>query len=260
VDSALEIRSPVAGRERMLCPCCGETISLRVSACSCGARFVGKPLDTDPIKVKRLEPALTSLLLVAVITTASLIFTKWFALGGLIVIWSAWRALRLARVNPEWYGGRRIAASVFGVAVIATVSAGVVALSLLPRYLENRKIRQAAATRAEMHHMASLLEDFKCTHGSYPRNAADIKTYFEESLPADYWDKNISYHSYTNGIADKDASLLGVAGLALNNFELRSAGPDGVEGTEDDLIMRDGVFLTSAEARRQPVPRSFSSR
>jgi hypothetical protein len=45
-----------------------------------------------------------------------------------------------------------------------------------------------------------------------------------------------------------------------STFELHSAGPDGIEGTDDDIIMRDGVFYTSAEIKKLPAVRTSSDR
>jgi len=239
----------------MLCPCCGISISVDVKACTCGARFVGRPLDDKPAIVPRLGPSMTAVLLLAVVTTAALVFTKWLAFAAVVVIWSANRALCLSRRDPALYGGRRTALATLTVSVLASLILGTVGAFQIPRYFENRKIRQIAATRARMHHVASLLEEYKRVQGSYPRDAQEINRVLNERLPADYWDKSLKYQGYTTAIADNNANLLTVAGLSLNDFELRSAGPDGVEGTDDDVIMRDGVFLTAAEARKQPMPR-----
>src|SRR5262249_41415444 len=168
---------------------------------------------------------------------------------------SASRAFRLARREPQLYGGRRTALATLTITVLASIVAGSIASVQVPPYFENRKLRQIAATRAQTHHVRGLLEEYKRVQGSYPRDAQEIKRVLSESLPADYWERSLKYQGYTTMIADKNTSLLGVAGLALNDFELRSAGPDGIEGTDDDVIMRDGIFLTSAEARKQPMPR-----
>jgi hypothetical protein len=110
-----------------------------------------------------------------------------------------------------------------------------------------------------MHRVASILEEYKRLHGSYPRNVQEVSQVLNGALPADYWEKKIAYQS-TSAIAETNTSRFVVGGLAPNNFELRSAGPDGIEGTDDDLIMSDGLFLTAAEARRLALPRKAPSR
>src|SRR5258706_7812060 len=85
----------------MLCPCWGGNLFRSIQECGCGARFVGEPLDETPIKVQRLGPAMTSVALLALVVVAALRATKWLAFAAVLVIWSAWRAVRLAREDPE---------------------------------------------------------------------------------------------------------------------------------------------------------------
>jgi hypothetical protein len=250
VSSNLGIQNRVGSKKAMLCPCCGRGITLGVRECGCGARFVGAPLDESPIKVKRFGPVMTSVLTLAIAVAVPLIITKWLAVILAIPIWRATRALRLARREPEWYGGYKVAAATLVLAIGAGAISVAYVVANVPQFLENRRVRRVAATQASMYHLATLLEDYKRTYGSYPRNTQEIKKAITESLPADYWKKGIKYQSFPEAIA---GSALGRTGVSFNDFELRSAGPDGKEGTDDDIIMRDGIFFTNAEVKRQPA-------
>jgi hypothetical protein len=241
----------------MLCPCCGKDIALAARECGCGARFVGRPLDDEPIKVKRFGPAATALLLMLTVAGAALAITKWAALAITVIIWAAWRAVKLARREPDWYGGYRTAVAALVVATVAGVIAGGYAVTRIPKYFDDLETRRIASTHSAMYHVAGLLEDYKRAYGSYPRNLQEFKKVVAETLPADYWNKSIKYQSYTEAIAD--GSIVRT-GLPFNNFELRSAGPDEKEGTDDDIIMRDGEFFTSAEIKKQPIIRNSSAR
>lgn len=241
----------------MLCPCCGKDIAVDARRCHCGARFVGQPLDDAPIQVKRFGPVATAILLLVMVACAVLIISKWMALAVILTLWSSWRAVNLARRSPDWYGGYRAAMATFVVAVIGGVVAGGYGITRIPKYFESLETRRTASTQAAMYHVASLLEDYKRAYGSYPRNLQEFRKVVSETLPADYWNKSIKYQSYTEAIAD--GSIVRT-GLPFNNFELRSAGPDGKEGTDDDIIMRDGAFFTSAEIKRQPIVRNSSDR
>ena len=241
----------------MLCPCCGTEITLGVPECRCGARFVGEPLDDAPIKVKRFGPAMTAVLLLAIAVSVPLIITKWLGIILIIPIWRAARAVRLARREPEWYGGYKVATATLILSIAAGIFSVVYVAKNVPQFLENRKVRRLAATQASMYHLANLLEDYKRTYGSYPRNSQEIMKAVTESLPMDYWKKSIKYQSFTEAIAGGSP---GRTGIPFNNFELRSAGPDGKEETEDDIIMRDGIFFTAAEIKKQPAIRNSSDR
>ncbi len=237
----------------MLCPCCGGTILRAAPLCVCGARFVGEPLDETPIKVQRLGPAMTSLALLALVVIAALIATKWLAFAAVLVIWSAWRAVRLARQDPGWYGGYKTAAATLSLTIAGSVALATYGIVNVPQAFENYKLRQVAATRASIYHVANLLEEYQlANNGAFPRNSQEFKKIVGESLPADYWGTSIKYQSKIGDIAERKESIQST-GLPLNHFELRSAGPDGIVGTDDDIVMLDGMFFTNSEAKKQSV-------
>ena len=49
-------------------------------------------------------------------------------------------------------------------------------------------------------------------------------------------------------------------GLSFTNYELRLPGPDKVMGTEDDLLIRDGVFTDATETQRRGVSSTASTK
>jgi hypothetical protein len=237
--------------QSMLCPCCGVSIFRTAGECGCGARFVGEPLDETPIKVQRLGPAMTSIALLALVVASALVVTKWMALAAVVVVWSAWRALRLARVNAEWYGGYKTAATTLSLTMAGGLTLATYGIAHIPTALENYRLRQVAATQSSMYHVANLLEDYKLniSNGAYP-NPQQFKQVMGGSLPNDYWDGSIKYQPLNDPIAD---TSIGTSLLSNTNFELRSAGPDGIVGNDDDIIMRDGVFFTNSEIKKQTV-------
>jgi hypothetical protein len=172
-------------------------------------------------------------------------------------MWYAARAMRFVRRDPEWYGGYGVAVATLTLTIIGGTVAATYGIANVPRFLENRRVARSAATQAAMYHMASQLEDYKRAYSSYPRNTQEIKRAVTESLPVDYWEKTIKYKSQAEDLAEVSVIR---TGLSYKNFELRSAGPDGIEGTDDDIIMRDGVFFTNAEIKKQPTIRNSSDR
>jgi hypothetical protein len=244
VNSRVGIQAKSTSTREMLCPCCGATI-LRVAAhCECGARFVGEPLDETPIKVQRLGPAMTSLALLALVVVAALIATKWLAFAGVLVMWSAWRAVRLAKQDPGWYGGYKTAAATLALTIAGSVALAGYGIAHIPQAFENYRLRQVATTQASMYHVARLLEEYKLAKGSYPDTPQELKKAIGESLPADYWDRSMKYQGYAGALADRSNIL-----VQNTSFELRSAGPDGIVGTDDDIVMRDGILFTNSEAK-----------
>ena len=237
--------------QSMLCPCCGVSIFRTVSECGCGARFVGEPLDETPIKVQRLGPAMTSIALLALVVASALVITKWMALAAVLVAWTAWRAVRLARVNAEWYGGYKTAVTTLSLTLAAGLTLATYGIVHIPTALENYRLRQVAATQSSMYHVANLLEAYKLhiSNGAYP-NLQEFKQVMGGSPPTDYWDGSIKYQPIYDPVAD---TSIGITPISYTNFELRSAGPDGIVGNDDDIIMRDGVFFTNSEIKKQTV-------
>jgi|HubBroStandDraft_6_1064221.scaffolds.fasta_scaffold57445_1 hypothetical protein len=261
----------------MLCPCCGEQMPLGAGDCRCGARFVGEPLPESPFKVQRLGPAMTAVA-VSVAVAASCRISLWMALGGFIAVWLAWRAVKLAKQDPESYGGYRIARLTLTLVLVLGSSLGIYEISRIPRYIHQREIVPKLATQSAMLHLTGLLEAYKRKNGSYPTNAEALKKTAEETPPLDYWQKSIIYVSYAESAAmysnypvergsqDGDSPIQDLPGaddppgIEFHNFELRSAGPDGIFGTADDIVMRDGVFCTNPKVIKRPIDKDSPDR
>src|SRR5205085_4332736 len=195
----------------------------------------------------------------AVMLTA--IATKWLAPLALVPAWFALRAMRLEKSDPAGYGGRRAAAATLALAMVGSVGMATYGISYIPRAVENYRVRRAAATEATMHHIVAILEDYKAANNSYPKDMAELKKLLNGEMPADYWEKTIRYQSHLEPLARNDGLLTpGKPPIQYSTFELHSAGPDGIEGTDDDIIMRDGVFYTSAEIKKLPAVRTSSDR
>jgi hypothetical protein len=247
VSLRLGIEEKSNNTQEMLCPCCGRSILRRALQCDCGARFVGEPLDEIPITVQRLGPAMTSVALLALVVIAALVATKWLAFAAVVVMWSAWRAVRLARRDSEWYGGYKTAIVTLSLTIAGSAALSAYGVAHIPQALQNYQLRQIAATEAAMHHVANLLEEYQLANqGAYPKNAQEFKKATGESLPADYWEQSIKYQSRFADLAD---SSIGFTPMSANNFELRSAGSDGIVGTDDDIVMRDGIILINSSLK-----------
>jgi hypothetical protein len=265
----------------MLCPCCGGEMPLGASSCSCGARIVGDPLPESPFKVARLGPVMTAVATTIVIA-ASCRISLWLALGALPAAWLAWRALKLAKADPERYGGYRVARATLAIILVVGCSLGTCEISRIPRYLDNRRAVKTAATQAVILHVAGVLEDYKQKNGSLPANKEALMKIIGDAMPVDYWQQPILYRSYDESAAvfgdipriegagagsggnsemDGDSPVGDDSpGIEFHSFELRSPGPDGILGTADDIVMLDGVFCTNPRVLKHPVDKNPSDR
>jgi hypothetical protein len=230
----------------MLCPCCGIEMNEGVGECRCGARFIGTPLDEKPVKIRSYGALMNTFGLLALVTVTALTFTKFLALGAVLVVWSAYRTMKLAKGDPEGYGGYKIATATLLLTVVTSLGIAGYTVAHLGDFLDARDAKREAATKASMYHAASVLDTYKVAHGSYPSNTQEFLKSVNESMPTDFWTHPIKYVSYTERIADRSGT-----GTGFNNFELRSNGPDEIAGTDDDIIMRDGIFYTAEEIKRQ---------
>jgi Tfp pilus assembly protein PilE len=258
VNSNLAVQAQATPR-LMMCPCCGGEIAIGVKACACGARFVGPPLDEKPVEIRRYGPAMTALGLLALAIALTAILTKWLAPLAVVPAWSALRAMRLAKRNPAGYGGRAVAAVTLTLAITGLVGMAAYGIGHIPRAFDNYRVRRVAATEAAMHHVAAILEEYKAKNNGYPENMAALKKLLNAEMPADYWEKTIRYRSETELVAEGNHPDA-IAKISYTKFELRSAGPDGIEGTDDDIVMRDGVFFTNADLKKLPAARTSSDR
>ncbi len=218
--------------------------------CACGARLVGEPVLEPPAPVPVLGAAIGSLSL-AVLATASLWIRPLVALAPVAILLGV-RAIRGVQRDPERHGGLRVARVGLTLACLVSVGMGGYFVSRIPRMIENRREAQAAETRAEMYHMAGLVQRYRDVYGVYPDRMSDLSRV--EGMPAirdsrDSWDHKIIYSGYTSDLASTPG------GLTLNaNFELRSPGPDGLPNTPDDVVMRDGMIVDAANGDSPAAP------
>ncbi len=244
----------------MLCPCCGNELAIEARECGCGARFVGAPLDEKPVKatIKSYGQVMNAAGLFAAITAATFIFTKFFALGAIVIVWYTWRVMQRSRRQPELFGGYKVAATILVLTLVAGVAAIALTAAYIPKMIQRKKDRRVAATLASFYEVKRQLEEYSLTHGRYPIDAQEYARVTATALPADSWEHQIKYTGYTERIASAttissngSVRVPQNSGLSFNNFELRSNGPDEMPNTDDDIIMRDGIFYTAAELNNQ---------
>jgi hypothetical protein len=216
--------------------------------CSCGARIVGDPLGETPFQVRRYGPVMTAVGVTAAVVGASLLFSNWLAFAAVLPLVLSRRAWRLAKLDPGAYGGYRTAACTLILSLAGSIALASYAIIHIPAYIEKREIRLEAAERARLLHVANLLEQYRAENDGYPRDLEPIKKMDGGSLPLEFWNKLVVYKGVMGQVAAK-----GSAPAQYVSFELRLAGPDGVMGTEDDIVMRDGIFYSNPDLVKSPA-------
>jgi len=233
-------------------------LDLESARCECGARFVGEPLLESPSPRPALGTAFGAIGL-AVLSILSLWKASLLALAPLAAFLGL-RAIRATRRDPVRFGGRRTATVGLVLASLVGVGVSVRMLAGIPRVLREREESRAASTRAQMHHLAGELQRYRARYGAYPVRLNDLtKLEGEPGTPdsRDSWEQKISYVGYTGELA-----TAGRPSAFNTEYELRSPGPDGIQNTADDVVMRTGIVVDStdetaplvAPSETKPVP------
>jgi hypothetical protein len=229
----------------MLCPCCGRPAGDLRRGCACGAQAVGEP-DTTPIApVRRMGPAMfafgCSALALGCFVTKLLLPV--LALG----LFLSFRACRQIRADRVQFGGARLAVGGAVVSAAVAVTLGVSGSVKAVRWYEGLAEGERAATRARMMELAIAFHEYKRVHGAFPGQLDELRAEGLLSGPTvDFWGKALSYRP-TGQIAavevtGRRATTVVASGPALTQYQLTSAGADGILGTKDDIVLSDNVF------------------
>ena len=169
------------------------------------------------------------------------IISFWFGLVPLsmIGVWLARRARRLVRRDPARFGGRRLVRVSSGLSACLFVAFSAGALSYIPTAIEHGRAKHIAETQAKMWQLDYALRKYFRENGTYSLDLSDLQSISAEPLPlVDYWGNKIGYTA-ASLVASKDSAQ------GFSNYQLVSPGPDGIPGTADDIIMRDGLIITA---------------
>lgn len=118
--------------------------------------------------------------------------------------------------------------------LVVIIILGILAAIVVPRITGRVDEAKVEATRVQLKAVKDALEQYKLDNGFYPTTEQGLRALVEkpatppvpqrwrqylDKVPKDAWDREFIYMSPGLGRA----------------FELRSMGPDGKEGTEDDI-------------------------
>jgi general secretion pathway protein G len=119
--------------------------------------------------------------------------------------------------------------------LVVIIILGLLAGIVIPRVVKHIDRARIESTRVQLKALKSALEEFRIDNGFYPTTEQGLKALVEEpttpplpkrwhkyldEIPKDGWGNPFVYLS---------------PGMEDHPYELFSKGPDGIEGTEDDI-------------------------
>ncbi|WP_461831241.1 type II secretion system major pseudopilin GspG [Aquifex sp.] len=122
--------------------------------------------------------------------------------------------------------------------LVVLIILGLIAALIVPKITSRVDETRIKTTKLQLKAIKNALEQFKLDNGFYPTTEQGLKALVEkpttppepknwkqymEKLPKDAWGNDFIY----------------ISPAGSKPYELKSAGPDGVEGTEDDISVWD---------------------
>ena len=209
---------------------------------------------------------------------------KWVAIPATIfVLWCSRKVYRSMLQSPERFCGFRIARTGLAASAIVPVLIAVLIGVTVPERLRQRAEAAEAGTvvvgrtidraifeyRMQFERLPSDLNDLKQLPDADGSIAAALAVIDVESNPTAYKptaDVAASQKPQSfRGAALRKASLNSddnsmSEGLAFTNYEIVIPGPDKIRGTEDDMILRDGIITKASESPKPIISTSASAK
>jgi hypothetical protein len=194
---------------------------------------------------------------------------KWLAIpSAIIALWSGRLLIRSIKNSSDRFGGLRLARAGFVVSATVTVLIATLIGITVPLRLERRQWSIDAGYYAQAYTVQRALLEYRDLHGTLPSALVDLKELpdpdgaiaaaLSQLDPAGYKatallasatktkPRSIRVGAFRNSPASPADALLG-NGLSFTNYDLRLPGEDKILGTDDDLIMRDGMVSRVSE-------------
>jgi len=209
---------------------------------------------------------------------------KWISVPVLFVmLWFGRKLYRSILVQPERFCGVDYARrGLLATSTVAILLATLIVITV-PARLHQRRLSKQAEARLPGLIFAQAMTAYRVKYKTYPTEPRDLLRRLPDpdgSLAAVI--RNIdpgtqylpSADMAANGSFEKSRSLHGVVirkasltatddtpsgGLAFTNYRLLLPGEDKIMGTDDDLIVRDGVVMRLSEVAKGGVGRSVSA-
>ena len=196
---------------------------------------------------------------------------KWVAIPvTILVLWAVRKLYRSVADNPTSFCGLRYARmGFFASAMVPALIALLIGVTV-PERLRQRQRGIEAEFYAKGYTIDRALLEYRIQFGTLPTDLKDLSRLPDKdgSIAAALSTIDVTAYKATADLAalpaKKPNTLRGAVilkaslnppatddlpneGLSFTNYELPLAGPDKIAGTEDDLIVRDGVILKASE-------------
>lgn len=223
----------------MLCPCCGRKHQDLRQGCACGARAIAAPQTDEIVTLPRVGQAVFGLAC-AILGVGSFV-TPWLIAPALLGAYVSIVASQQARREPMCFGGLRLAQAGVVLSSLVLPSLLLVGSYRIERWYADQKERARAASRARMLELALAIQAYQKQHQALPSpQLQELQAAGLAPNPVtDEWGKRLRYQP-----TGELAAMNPLAAPLLTQYSITSAGEDGEFGTADDLVLRNGVFVS----------------
>lgn len=208
---------------------------------------------------------------------------KWITLPvTIIVLWGGLKIYRSMLKSPARFCGLNYARTGLLASALVPVLIAVLIGVTVPERLRQREDGLKAASYAMGYRLDRALVEYSARFGTLPAELKDLRRLHDSdgSIAAALGSLDASAYKPSADLAalpkQKSGTLRGAVirnasldtatddspgeGLSFTNYDLPMPGPDKLMGTEDDLVVRDGLIIKASESVRRPGTTTVSSK
>ncbi len=208
---------------------------------------------------------------------------KWIAIPvTIVVLWGSLKIYRSMLKSPARFCGLGYAKAGLMASALVPVLIAVLIGVTVPERLRQRQDGLQAAANALGYRLDRALVEYKARYGTLPAELKDLRRLpdADGSIAAALSNLDASAYKPSADLAalpkQKSRTLRGAVirnasmdaatddlpgeGISFTNYDLPLPGADKLMGTEDDLIVRDGVIIKASESGRRPGTTTVSSK
>jgi hypothetical protein len=207
---------------------------------------------------------------------------KWVMIPiTVLVLFGSRKLYRSILTEPLRFCGQRYARNGYVAAAMIPLLILILIGVTVPERLRQRQLGIAAGINAQVYRIDRGLDEYREKFGTLPSDLKDLSRLPDADGSLASALKKIDASGYTvnsevaavpmkkprplRGAVILNASVAPAGdealsgGLSFTNYELSLPGPDNLKGTEDDLIVRDGVTYKVSETPRRGVSASSAA-